>query len=165
MLDSAVPRKTLQGQRELVDRRQKLHARSRSLLIAVHGAHSVAELKRQFAALGDVGSILDELSALGLIAADGKPANAAANPGVAAPSAAPESELPPLQLARAFINETAVAALGLRAFLFTLKLERCYTKAELTELLPEYHRVLAKSKGEEFAVAMALRVEDILRRA
>ncbi|HSX62856.1 MAG TPA: hypothetical protein VLF18_21950 [Tahibacter sp.] len=162
MLDSAVPRKTLQGQRELVDRRQKLHARSRSLLIAVHGAHSVAELKRQFAALGDVGSILDELSALGLIAADGMPSASAANPGAAAPA---DAELPPLQLARAFINETAVAALGLRAFLFTLKLERCYTKAELTELLAEYRRVLGKAKGEEFAVAMALRVEDILRRA
>jgi hypothetical protein len=162
MLDSAVPRKTLQGQRELVDRQQKLHARSRSLLIAVHGAHSVAELKRQFAALGDIGSILDELNALGLIAADGKPeASAAANPATAALA----EELPPLQLARAFINETAVAALGLRAFLFTLKLERCYTKAELTELLPEYRRVLGKSKGEEFAVAMATRVEDILARA
>ena len=163
MLDSAVPRKTLQGQRELVDRRQKLHARSRSLLIAVHGAHSVAELKRQFAALGDIGSILEELSALGLIAVDGKPTAGAANAAAAPPS--PETELPPLQLARAFINETAVAALGLRAFLFTLKLERCDTKAELTELLPEYHRVLSKAKGEEFAVAMAMRVEDILRRA
>lgn len=164
MLDTAVPRKTLQGQRELVDRQQKLHARSRSLLIAVHGAHSVAELKRQFAALGDVGSILNELSALGLIAVDSKSAaNSAVNPGVA--PAPTDAELPPLQLARAFINETAVAVLGLRAFLFTLKLERCYTKAELTELLPEYRRVIGKAKGEEFAVAMALRVEDILRRA
>lgn len=161
MLDTAVPRKTLQGQRELVDRQQKLHARSRSLLIAVHGAHSVAELKRQFSALGDVGNILDELSKLGLIEIDGRSAANAAG----APPLAAESELPALQLARAFINETAVAALGLRAFLFTLKLERCYTKAELTELLPEYRRVLAKAKGEEFAMAMTLRAEDILRRA
>jgi hypothetical protein len=153
MFDTAVPRKTLQGQRELVDRRQKLHARSRSLLIAVHGQHSVAELRRQFSALGDVGGILDELGALGLITAD-------AQSGAAAP--APESELPPLQLARAFINETAVAALGLRAFLFTLKLERCYTRAELADLLPEYRRVLAKAKSEEFAASMVGRVEQIL---
>jgi hypothetical protein len=153
MLDTAIPRKTLQGQRELVDRRQKLHARSRSLLIAVHGQHSVAELRRQFAALGDVGGILDELGALGLVTAD-------AQSGAAVP--APESELPPLQLARAFINETAVAALGLRAFLFTLKLERCYTKAELGDLLPEYRRVLTKAKNEEFAASMVGRVEQIL---
>jgi hypothetical protein len=159
MLDTAVPRKTLQGQRELVDRRQKLHARSRSLLIAVHGEHTVAELKRQFAALGDVDGILDELATLGLITANA-PAAAAANAAAVA-----DPELPPLQLARAFINETAVATLGLRAFLFTLKLERCYTKAELTELLPEYRRVLARAKSEEFAAGMTARVEKILRRA
>lgn len=158
MLDTAVPRKTLQGQRELIDRRHKLHARSRSLLIAVHGEHTAAELKRQFAALGDVGGILDELTALGLIATDVQ----AATP-VAAGSA--DAELPPLQLARAFINETAVAALGLRAFLFTLKLERCYTKAELTELLPEYRRVLAKAKSDEFAAGMTARAQQILARA
>lgn len=166
MQDNAVPRKTVLGQRELIERRQKLHARSRSLLIAVHGQHSVAELKRQFSALGDVAAILDELSALGLIAVDAAATgvNVAA---VAANTAAAntDGEMPPLQMARAFINETAVAALGLRAFLFTLKLERCYTKAELTELLPEYHRVLAKAKNEEFARAMQARAEQILAAA
>ena len=162
MQDNAIPRKTASGQRELVERKQKLHARSRSLLIAVHGQHSVAELKRQFAALGDVGSILAELSTLGLIAVDGR---GGANAPGAAPTATGEAEMPPLQMARAFINETAVAALGLRAFLFTLKLERCYTKAELTELLPEYQRVLAKAKNEEFANAMRQRVELILAQA
>lgn len=158
MQDQAIPRKTPQGQRELVDRQHKLHARSRSLLIAVNGEHSTADLKRQFAALGDVGGILVELAGLNLITLQDQPAGA----GVAAPA---EAELPPLQLARAFINETAVAALGLRAFLFTLKLERCYTKAELTELLPEYQRVLAKAKGDEFATGMTMRAQRILARA
>ncbi|MCQ4164127.1 hypothetical protein [Tahibacter harae] len=157
MQDQAIPRKTPQGQRELVDRQHKLHARSRSLLIAVNGEHSVADLKRQFAALGDVGGILAELTGLNLITLQAQSAAAAAAPA--------EAELPPLQLARAFINETAVAALGLRAFLFTLKLERCYTKAELTELLPEYQRVLAKAKGEEFAAGMTARAQRILARA
>lgn len=163
MQDNAVPRKTPLGQRELVERRQKLHARSRSLLIAVHGQHSVAELKRQFSALGDVPAILGELSALGLIAVDAASSSVAV--AANAPVANAEGEMPPLQMARAFINETAVAALGLRAFLFTLKLERCYTKAELTELLPEYHRVLAKAKNEEFARAMQARAEQILAAA
>jgi hypothetical protein len=158
MQDAAIPRKTLPGQRELVDRKHKLHARSRSLLIAVNGEHSVAELKRQFGALGDVGGILAELAGLELIALQ-------TQAGTAAPAAPVESELPPLQLARAFINETAVAALGLRAFLFTLKLERCYTKAELTDLLPEYQRVLAKAKGDEFAAGMVRQAQQILARA
>lgn len=154
MRDAAVPRKTAQGQRELVERRHKLHARSRSLLIAVHGEHSVAELKQQFAALGDVGGILGELARLGLIAVDA--------PAQEVPAAA---VLPPLQLARAFINETAVAALGLRAFVFTLKLERCYTRDELSALLPEYRRVLAKAKSDDFAASMAARAQQILARA
>jgi hypothetical protein len=162
MQDSVVPIKTEQGIRELAERRHKLHARARSLLIAIHGGQPVADLKRQFQAIGDVGSILDELENLGLItAARGA---IAAN----APSSAPSAEnegLPPLQLTRAFINETAVAALGLRAFLFTLKLERAYTKAELNELLPEYRRVLAKAKGDVFAEAMTRRAEQMLARA
>jgi hypothetical protein len=159
MLDNAIPEKTDAGVRELGERRHKLHARTRSLLIAIHGRQSAAELKRQFQAIGDVGSILDELERLGLISAHGGAAPVAAN----APTAV--ATLPPLQLARAFIYETAVAALGLRAFLFTLKLERAYSKAELTDLLPEYRRVLAKAKDEAFADAMARRVEAMLAEA
>lgn len=162
MQDNAIPCKTVQGQRELVERRHKLHARSRSLLIAVNGEHPVAELKRQFSALGDVVGILDELAALGLVA---PAASAQAAAPAAAATTVAAAELAPLQLARAFINETAVAALGLRAYLFSLKLERCYTKAELTELLTEYRRVLTKAKGEEFAASMVARVERILQRA
>ena len=159
MLDTAIPEKTDSGARELGERRHKLHARTRSLLIAIHGQQTAAELKRQFQAIGDVGGILDELERLGLIVAQSSPsAPAAASTSVSA-------ALPPLQLARAFINETAVAALGLRAFLFTLKLERAYTKAELTELLPEYRRVLAKAKDETFADAMTRRVEAMLAQA
>lgn len=159
MLDSAIPEKTDQGVRELGERRHKLHARTRSLLIAIHGQQSAAELKRQFQAIGDVGGILDELERLGLIVAQGSATPSAAKSSTAA------TALPPLQLARAFINETAVAALGLRAFLFTLKLERAYTKAELTELLPEYRRVLAKAKDEAFADAMTRRAQQMLDQA
>lgn len=154
MRDNDIPVKTDGGMREIEARQHKLHARTRSLLIAIHGEQPVADLKRQFQAIGDVGAILDELEKLGLIAARGT-----AQAAPAAPS------LPPLQLARAFINETAVATLGLRAFLFTLKLERAYTKPELIELLPEYRRVLAKAKDEAFADAMVQRAQRMLAAA
>lgn len=162
MLDTAIPEKTEAGARELGERRHKLHARTRSLLIAIHGQQTAAELKRQFQAIGDVGGILDELEKLGLVVAQGaRTPLAPTTPAAAGATVA----LPPLQLARAFINETAVAALGLRAFLFTLKLERAYTKAELNDLVPEYRRVLAKAKGETFAEAMVRRVEEMLAEA
>src|SRR4029078_12569290 len=72
--------------------------------------------------------------------------------------------MPPAPQAQQFLNETAVAVLVLRAFLFTLKLEHCYTVEELRAILPEYRRVVGKAKGEEFAAAMAARAEAILAR-
>jgi hypothetical protein len=72
--------------------------------------------------------------------------------------------MPPAPQAKQFLNETAVAVRGLRAFLFTLKLEHCYTVEELRAILPEYRRVVGKAKGEEFAAAMAVRAEAILSR-
>jgi hypothetical protein len=70
----------------------------------------------------------------------------------------------PAPQAKQFLNESAVAVLGLRAFLFTLKLAHCYTVDELRGILPEYRRVVGKAKGEEFAAAMVARAEAILAR-
>ncbi len=46
--------------------------------------------------------------------------------------------------ARKFMNNTVVDHLGLRSFLFTLKLERCDSQADFLEILPEYRRQLRK---------------------
>ncbi len=162
MRDSDVPVKTAAGQREIAQRQLKLQSKTRSLLIAVHGEHSVGQLRQQFQALGDVGAILEELSGLGLVTAA---TSAVAGGKVPAPTVAANEEVPAPQLAKQFMNETAVAALGLRAFLFTLKLEHCYNAEELRGLLPEYQRVLGKAKGEMFGAAMAARVEGMLRGA
>ena len=43
------------------------------------------------------------------------------------------------------MNDTAVDALGLRAFLFTLKLEKCSTIADLQAMLPDFGKALSKS--------------------
>lgn len=162
MRDNEVPVKTAAGQREIAQRQLKLHSKTRSLLIAVHGEHSVGELRQQFQALGDVAAILEELRGLGLVTT--ATATAPGSP-VVAPKVAANDEVPATQLAKQFMNETAVATLGLRAFLFTLKLEHCYTADELRGVLPEYQRVLGKAKGEMFGAAMAARVEAMLRRA
>lgn len=167
MQDTEYPAKTAAGMRELSQRQHKLHARSRLLLIAIHGGQPIAELRRQFHVIGDVDQILAELSALGLImiprVGDAVAASLAATQ--AANASVAEAPIPPLQLARQLMNESAVAALGLRAFLFTLKLERCYSITELNGLLPEYHRVLAKAKGAPFANILQKRVQGMLEQA
>jgi hypothetical protein len=167
MRDTERPTKTAAGVRELSERKHKLHARSRSLLIAIHGVLPVTELRQQFQTIGDVDQILTELVRLGLIEVAGSPVVRGIGVAANEPSHhdALEPAISPLMLARQFMNESAVAALGLRAFLFTLKLERCYTRPELHDLLAEYHRVLTKAKGSPFADAMTARVRAMLARA
>jgi hypothetical protein len=139
----------------------KLSPRVRSLLIVIHGTDTVAELSHSFQAFGDVGASLNELVGLGLITA--RESSTGAGPVPVQAANAPDI-MPPAPQAKQFLNETAVAVLGLRAFLFTLKLEHCYTVDELRTILPEYRRVVGKAKGEEFAAAMAARAEAILSR-
>jgi hypothetical protein len=153
-----IPIKTAAGQREVGQRGHKLSPRARSLLIMVHGTQTVAELSRSMQSLGDVGAILGELQGLGLISIGASSAGARL-PEPPLPTA---EAMPPAQEAKQLLNQTAVAALGLRAFLFTLKLEHCYTAEELRAIIPEYRRVVAKAKGNEFADAVIQHVEMLL---
>ena len=157
-----VPVKTDAGNRELAQRTHKLSSRVRSLLIVIHGTDTVAQLTQNFHAFGDVGASLNELASLGLIALRSGTQTTAASQ---MPAANAPDIVPPAQQAKQLLNESAVAVLGLRAFLFTLKLEHCYTADELRGILPEYQRVVTKAKGEPFALAMVRRVESILARA
>ena len=157
---SDVPVKTDAGNRELGQRTHKLSSRVRSLLIVIHGTDTVAQLTQNFHAFGDVDASLRELAALGLITVRGAPVPS----GTQTPAANAPDIIPPAQQAKQLLNESAVAVLGLRAFLFTLKLEHCYTPDELRGILPEYQRVVTKAKGEPFALAMVQRVQAILAR-
>ncbi|SFN25341.1 hypothetical protein [Dokdonella immobilis] len=173
MLSSDVPNKTTAGYAEIQDRKLHLGARQRMLLISIDGAHSVQQVREQFSVLGDVSPLIEELRAAGLIHFNGRPANTLSPVDSAAPPAAPQAEptasnsmhvIPPIGLVRQFMNETTVAALGLRAFMFTLKLERANSKAELSDLVPEYKRLLAKSSKSDpaYPEAMARRIEQML---
>jgi hypothetical protein len=157
-----VPVKTDSGNREMAQRAHKLSSRVRSLLIVIHGTETVAELTKNFQAFGDVGASLNELVTLGLITAHTQAASAAV---AQMPAANAADIVPPPQQAKQLLNESAVAVLGLRAFLFTLKLEHCYTADELRGILPEYERVMTKAKGAEFAAAMVKHAHVILARA
>ena len=157
MKPTDVPVKTQAGSRELSQRQFKLSPRARSLLIVIHGTETVAELSRTLHALGDIDEALNQLHGLGLIDLRGGAANA--------PVYAGDDALPSVQQAKQFINDSAVAVLGLRAFLFTLKLEHCYTEVEIRGILPEFERVVTKARDANFASIMVKRVENLLARA
>ena len=162
MLDNAVPIKTDRGRSEVSERRLKLGSRQRVMLIAINGEHAVRTVREKFRSLGDVDALLQELADAGLL--EVVHAGAANMLEAARAAAVAEADIPPVPLARQFMNESVVATRGLRAFMFTLKIERCYTKQELLELLPEYRRTLAKSLDQVAVTAYSERAEALIAR-
>ncbi len=159
MRDSDVPVKTAAGQQEIGLKQHKLQPKARSLLIMVHGAETVAQLARSMHSLGDVRSILDELIGMGLVTVQG--GSGATFTQVAANN---ESVVPATQQVKLLLNETAVASLGMiAAFRFTLKLEHCYTADELRGIFPEFRRVVGKAKSDDFANAILVRADALLK--
>jgi hypothetical protein len=66
------------------------------------------------------------------------------------------------RIAKAFMNDTIVDALGIRAFMFTLRLERCATRDDLKTLLPDYARSLMKKLPRPDASVLIERTGELL---
>ena len=60
------------------------------------------------------------------------------------------------------MNDTIVDTLGIRAFVFTLRLERCATRADLKALLPDYERSVTKKLGQSDATVLIERSRELL---
>jgi hypothetical protein len=172
MLDDAIPTKTAAGRQEIEQRSLRLGARHRTVLIAINGERKLDAVRRQFEGFGDVMALIGELAEAGLIEFHGVAANDARAPAVAAvPKPAADVALEstpapvsPLPLARQFMNETMVRHLGLRAFLFSLKLEKCDSARDLHDLLPEFRRQLRKVTGNTEVNAFHEQAEALIAR-
>ena len=64
---------------------------------------------------------------------------------------------------RQYLNDKVVESLGLRAFFFILKLEKCSTRAELLALLPDFEKAITKASGAEVADVLVARARELLR--
>jgi hypothetical protein len=175
MNDSDIPSKTATGSDELKTRSGQLPQRLRTLLIMVDGNLTVTELRLAGSRMGAPDDGLEQLLVRDLIAV--------ANPSARAPVAvssggdmagptqlasgragrAPLSEGDRFRAAQKFMNDTVVDALGLRAFFFTLKLEKCFNRSDLLDLLPEFGKAVAKAVGEDSARVLEARARDLLR--
>ena len=186
MNDSETFVKTALGLDEVRSRALKLPQRLRTMLIMVDGTRTVAQLRQAQLTLGAPGDFLENLLALGLVVSDmapAKPASGATPPSSQSPPAQAataaqaavdfELSLPALdtglpqdaekfRAALKFMNDTSVDLLGLRSFFFTLKVEKCFTMADLKELIPQFSSAIAKSKGAEVARAMEERVQRMI---
>ena len=65
--------------------------------------------------------------------------------------------------AKAFMNTTVTDALGIKSFMFTMKLERANGLAELSELVDAFRTALAGAKGDGYARIMTERLREMLR--
>lgn len=87
-----------------------------------------------------------------------------ASPADAAPAVlSSEAEAERVLEVRGVMSSTVVAALGLRSYFFTLKLEHCANRADLLALLPEYEKLLSKARDPITAQTLAARLRDLLR--
>lgn len=171
MVEPVIFEKTEAGAEEVKARSRKLAPRLRTMLIMVDGTISAAQLQDAAATLGAPNDFLESLQEQGLIRrrAAAQAAEASIDVVLDAPEAtpAPGWPAPPtdgerFRSAQKFMNDSAVDALGLRAFFFTLKLEKCFTLEDLRGLLPEYTKAIAKGSGEGTAGVLTRRVRDML---
>jgi hypothetical protein len=165
MHSKTVLAKTASGNEELSSRKLRLSPQTRTVLIAIDGRRDVGELEQMFSAYGEKNrQILNELVQLGLVAdVAASTATAAANATAAAAPQPVDQDLD-LMGVRKLINDQAVDAAGLRAYLFTLKLERCYTVPELRATIDGFHALLTKHKGAAYANERTEHIKRVLDR-
>lgn len=170
--DDDIYDKTDSGRDEMRTRSAGLNQRARSILIMIDGVRSVGDLRSAMARLNAAPDTLEMLAAQGLVvptqAARARAPAARAEPKPSEPddgsafTASSSTDVERFRVAKKFMNDTAVDALGIRSFMFTLKLEKCGTLADLAALAPEYSRLLIKARGVEVAGALRTRLRELL---
>ncbi len=183
MLDNTILVKTPAGRLEIDDRKLKIGARQRMVLISINGERSIESIRKQFVAISDISVLLDELMSLGLIeiadsalaletgAAEampdfnppGKPAvqpvaRPVVNPVLQAHSATADGFVQ----AREYMSRVLSAKVGLRAFLFTQKVDKSDSAEALRELLPEFRRLLRKSLDAGRVAEFSAHAEELI---
>lgn len=164
MNDSDIFFKTAAGIDEVKARSRRLPPRLRTMLIMIDGAMTVRQLLVAATTLGAPENFLQQLLDQGLV--ESRSPLPAAGPTddsgapVAPPPLASESDL--FRAAHKFMNDSVVDALGIRAFFFTLKMEKCFSRDDLRALLPEFAKAIAKGSGETTARILEARVRELL---
>ena len=159
--------KTQAGANEVRTRKAKLPPKLRTILILVDGTKPALILKEEAAVLGAPADCLETLEQMGLVERVGGAPRPSPEErrGVVRGREAPDPTVDPLarfRLAQQFMNDTVVNALGLKAFFFTLKLEKCSTVEDLRLLTGAYREAITKASGESEADVLARRLEELL---
>ena len=153
--------KTSKAVEEIQTKKYKLKPKARNLLFLIDGNKSVEAIDEMSRQLGLSDSELGELETGGFIVKAGSASAGAAVPG-AVREEVQTDEAGKFRVAKKYMNDTIVNSLGLKAFFFTLKLEKCSTRADLGALLDEYAQALAKATNPETAKVLQKRARELL---
>jgi hypothetical protein len=157
-MDSLRYTRTPKGHQEIVQGRKALKGKLRTVLFLIDAGKPADEIQRQILVIGAPEDALAQLQAAGFVApvGDGSVVEAPVRGNSI------EDQVAQFRVAKAFMNDTIVDALGIRAFTFTLRLERCATVADLIKLLPDYTTALVKKLDREAARALVGRTSELL---
>jgi len=164
-MDSRRFGRTAKGQAEIAQGGKSLRGKLRTVLFLIDANKPLVDVEQQIKLIGAPIDAIDQLVAGGYVAEIGG-AGGGTQPALApipAPSAqSTEDRLVNFRVAKTFMNDTIVDALGIRAFVFTLKLERCSTAEDLIDLLPTYTEALLKKLDRDATRALVERTRELL---
>lgn len=157
--------KTTLGLQEVSSRKMKLAPRLRTMLILIDGHQPAFILQEEAGKIGAPDDFLEQLINMRLIEKIGSAISQVAKVADKQSSqpAAGVDEYTRFRAAKDLMNITVVDALGIRAFFFTLKLERAGNLADLRELVDPYRDAIAKGSGAEEARVFTERLNTMLR--
>ena len=155
--------RTPKGQSEISQGHKSLKGKLRTVLFLVDAGKTADDIQRQVLLIGAPADSIAQLVAGGYVAEVGPTGHAGAPPADAAAST--DDRVANFRVAKAFMNETIVDALGIRAFGFTLRLERCATTEDLVAILPSYAEALLKKLDRDATRALVERTRELLAAA
>ena len=158
---TAVYYKTPKGEEEIKTRAAKLPQKLRTMLIMIDGTKTAGDLGEIAKRLSISEDFIAALEGQGLVARAG--AGTGGSPSPAAATPAGSDEVARFVAAQRFMNDTVVDALGIRSFFFSMKIEKCASRAELAQLLDEYAQAITKAAGPEQASVVVERARELLR--
>ena len=162
----AIYRKTEKGLAEITSTERTVDRRLRPLLILIDGNRTANSIHALISGIGIREEDFDQLANNGYIEPVARPDQRLAANDAAAPAAGPvpqRSSLERFADGQRYINETVTDKLGLRAFFFVLKIEKCSSAEELMALLPEFEQAIAKKLDKAYAIHCRRIAETILR--
>ena len=154
--------KTQEAVEEIQSKKYKLKSKARNLLFLVDGHKSVEAIDEMSRQLGLSNLELGELENEGFIVKSGHAQSGGESAAGAVHDDVVTDEPGKFRVAKKYMNDTIVNSLGLKAFFFTLKLEKCATRADLAALLGDYGAALAKASNVETAKVLEKRARELL---